>query len=59
MKTTVLKGGRLIDGSGKGPVAETAIVICGAHIALLTRGGKIVKNRLEPVPPTLLALRCG
>jgi imidazolonepropionase-like amidohydrolase len=33
MKTSVLKGGRLIDGSGRGPLAEAAIVIREGRIA--------------------------
>jgi imidazolonepropionase-like amidohydrolase len=35
----VLTGGRLIDGSGAGPVAETAIVVRDGRIAAVTRGG--------------------
>jgi imidazolonepropionase-like amidohydrolase len=36
--TTVLKGGRLIDGSGAGPVAASAIVLRDGRIAAVTSG---------------------
>ncbi len=39
MKTTVLRGGRLIDGSGKAPIAEAAIVIREGRIAALKTSG--------------------
>jgi imidazolonepropionase-like amidohydrolase len=39
MTVTVLRGGRLIDGTGAGPVPETAIVIRDGRIAAVSRSG--------------------